>query len=328
MAKKKAKAVAAKKKAAAPVNRAVKAAETAKKPGSMVMVLLAAVVLVVIGEIYFITMKSIRESKKPFYVNSWPHQYKGLTSIGEYGNYIYGIDNTRGDVYKTEKTTGTLEKILNFTEGVSSAVQNSKGDIYILDKTNDVIQVDGKTYKTVKKFKIEDVKDVSWMELDSKDNFFFTSSSSGLISKYSPDLKKVLQFGGRGEGKGAVNSPAKIFAGSNDDMYVMDSFRPGEVQVEVFDDNGKFIKSWPVKNIKKFDSLTNMAIAADGNVYINAYEESKIYVYGPSGKFMSSFDGDKDKRFQIVYAASVTGGKNGLIYVVTHKMAIFKTMTY
>jgi sugar lactone lactonase YvrE len=328
MAKKKAKAVSTKKKAAAPVIPPPKVAEPVKKPNGLVGFLLAAVLLVVVAEVYFITVTSIRQSKRPLYVNSWAHQYKGLTSVGEYGNFLYGIDNTRGDVYKTDKNTGVLEKILSFSEGVNSAVADSKDDIFILTKDNQIFKVDGRTYKTVKKFKIGDMKEISWMEIDSKDNLFFSSPSSGLVAKYDPDFKKLLQFGGPSEDKGGISSAAKIFAGPKDDMYVMDAYKPGEIAIKIFDDNGKFIRSWPVKKIKKFDSLTNMAVAADGNVYINSYDESKIYVFGPAGKFLGSFDGDKDKRFQIIYAASITGGKSGLIYVVTHQLVVFKTINY
>ena len=328
MAKKKAASVVRKKKTAAPAIEPVKAAEPVKKNNSALMMLLAAVVIFVAAEIYFITVQSIRQSKRPVFVNSWAHQYKGLTSVGEYGNYLYGIDNTRGDVYKTEKNTGNLEKILSFPEGVSSALSDSKGDIFILTKHDEVLKVDGKTYKTIKKFKIEDIKDVCWMEIDSKDNLFFTSSTSGLVSKYDPDFNKSLQFGGHTDSKGDMSCAAKIFAGPKDEMYVMDAYKAGAYAVKIFDDNGKFIRSWEVTKIKKFDSLTNGCVAANGDMYINSYEESKIYVFGPSGKFLGSFDSDKDKRFQIIYAASITGGMNGLIYVVSHQMAVFKTINY
>jgi WD40 repeat protein len=328
MAKKKGKAVAVKKKAAAQVDNRQKPAETPKKPNNVVMLIVAAVVLMVIGEIYFITAKSIRQSKRPAYVTSWVHKYQGCTSIGEYGSYIYAIDNTRGTVYKTDKNTGIMENVWTYPEGVYSAVENSKGELYILTKTNEVYLVDNKTYKTLKKFNIEQQKDVIWMDVDSKDNLFFACASSGLILKYSPDFKKLLQFGGRGDEKGSLSGLAKVFAGPKDDLYVMNAFKPGAIEVKVFDNNGKFLRAWPVTNIKKFDSLTNMAIASDGNTYINAYEESKIYVFNPAGKYLGSFDGDKDKRSQIIYAASVTGGKNGVIYVHTHNLAAFKTINY
>jgi hypothetical protein len=328
MSKRKVKAaVARKKKAPETVVEPVKTAEPSKKSNGG-MYILAAVLVFVAAEIYFMTMKNIRESKRPVYVNSWDHQYKGCTSIGQYGDYIYAVDNTRGDVYKTDKTNGTLEKIMSFPEGVYSAVQNSTGDIYVLTKTNEVIQVDGKTYKTVKTNKITDINDVNWMDVDSKDNFYLISSSSGLVEKYSPDFTKILSFGGHGDDKANLNGAGKIFAGPKDDIYVLNSYKPGAMEVKIFNDGGKYLRSWPVTKIKKFDSLTNMAIAADGNVYINSYEESKIYVFSGNGKYLGSFDGDKDKHFQIIYAASVTGGKDGFIYVHTHKLVVFKTLTY
>jgi hypothetical protein len=328
MAKKKVKAPSSRKKNVAVPVAAPKVVEPVKKPNNMMAIMLAVVIVFVVAEIYFVTVKTIRQSKRPFYVNSWIHNYKGCTSIGEYGNYIYAIDNTRGDVYKTDKVSGQLEKILSFPEGVYSALENSKGELYILTKSNEVFLVDGKTYKTIKKIKPEGITDSIWMEIDSKDNFFIVSPTSSTVVKYGPDFNKLLVFGGRGDDKQNLSGIGKVFAGPKDELYVMNSYKPGFMEVKVFDNNGKFLRAWPINNIKKFDALTNMAVAPDGNVYINAYEESKIYVFSGTGKFLGSFDGDKDKRFQIVYAASITGGKNGLIYIHTHKLVVFKTINY
>jgi hypothetical protein len=325
MAKKSTKSGVVRRKTKAAEVPVIKAVEPVKKPNNMFMVILAVFVIFTVAEIFFITAKNARESKRPFYVDSWPHNYKGSTSIGEYGNYLYALDNTRGDAYKTDKATGVMVKIFSFPVGLWSFMENSKGEMYVLTKTNEVLVLDPKTYKTVQTIQLEGIKDGLWMDVDSKDNFYIVGSTTGYITKFGPGFKKILSFGGRGDEKGSMSGPSKVFVGPKDDLYVMNSYAPGKLEVKIYDENGKFLRSWPITKIKK---LTNMAVAADGNVYVNSYEESKIFVFSPTGKFLSSFDGDKDKKFQIMYAASLTGGKNGLIYVHTHKMGIFKTINY
>ena len=80
-----------------------------------------------IVELFVFMGKAMHKDKYPALVGTWPHNYKGCTSIGEYGDMIYAVDNTRGDVYINNKTTGKAVRVLNFKEGVCSALQDSKG---------------------------------------------------------------------------------------------------------------------------------------------------------------------------------------------------------
>ncbi|MCE5300642.1 MAG: NHL repeat-containing protein [Spirochaetia bacterium] len=299
-----------------------------KKSNKIMFIVLAVFLLVTAVEVYFVSMKAVRQSKRPLYVNSWPHNYKGCTSIGEYGNYIYAVDNTRGDVYKTNKQNGVLEKILSFPEGTYSAMEDAAGNIYVLTKNDGVFCIDGKTYKTKEKIKLDEVKNPIWMDIDSKGNFFVVSADTNTVVKYDNAFTKITVFGGNGEEKSSLSGAGKVIVGPNDNVYVMNAPKNNTMEIKQYDNDGKFIRMWPVTNMNKFDSLTNLAIAADGNVYINVYQESRINVYSPSGKYLGSFDSDKDKKFQIIYAASITGGREGLLYVYTHKMAVFKTIKY
>lgn len=330
MAKKKAKTESIKKKSSVKAVEAPKQPEPAKKMSMVLPMVLLAFVLFTIIEIYFVTTTSIRQSKKPGYVNSWAITYKGYTTAGEYGDYLYANDNGRGDVYKTDKNNGNFVKMLSFPEGTYCVVADSKGVIYVLTKKNEVVVIDGTTYKTLKTVKITDVEVANWIEVDSNDNFFLLSAKNGNIVKYGPDFAKVAAFGGQGSDKPNVNPGSKLFIGPNNRVYVLNAIRSSvEMEVKIFDNDGKYMTSWPIKKIKTFDGMTNLAIAPDGNVYINSYKESRIYVYASTGKYLGNFDADKDSKFQIVNGAVlIVGGKNGLLYIFSSKLAVLKPITY
>jgi hypothetical protein len=195
MAKRKTKVVRVKKAVAVP--EAVPEI-TVKEPGKtnkLLQLVLLLFVVFTITEVYFVSMNSIRQSKRPVYVSSFPVLYKGYTSAGVYGDYLYVNDNSQGDVYKTNKLNGVLEKVLSFPEGTFGAVADLAGNIYVLTKTNEVLVVDGKTYKTIEKIKPEGVTRAAWIDIDSKDNFFIVDSSTNEIVKYDHDFKKMLKFG-------------------------------------------------------------------------------------------------------------------------------------
>lgn len=304
-------------------------AAAAPKKSGLMMVVIAAIVLFTAAEIYIVVQNNIRQSKKPEFVQSWPSEYKkGLTSMGEYGNYLYVVDNTTtGFVYKTDKRDGKLTYLYQLPELVYSAVEDSKGDIYILDKKN-TVQVFYANNKPKRKIKLEGMEAAGWMEVDGKDNFYVVDLTNSYITKYDSDFNKVARFGGRGDGSGNFTNAGKVFAGPNDTLYCVNMLDTNKAQIKILDSNGKFKKAWPVKNLKKFSFLENLAVLPDGYVYINSFEGSSIFVFDANGKFMGSFDTDKSKRFLVTYPSSMTGGKNGLLYVATHQLAAFKPIKY
>jgi hypothetical protein len=279
-------------------------------------------------QLIFYFAKVVHKDKYPVLAGSWNHNYQGCTSIGEYGNYIYAVDNTRGDVYINKKDSGDFVKKLNFKEGVLSVAEDSKGYVYILDRADEVLKLDPKSYSVKNRFKPESAGNAMWMDVDDKDNFYLVSAQSSMINKYGPDFKKIVSFGGRtGDNSGFTNA-GKCFVSPKNELYVFDYIKANMADVKIFSTEGKYLRSWQIKGIKSFDGLTNMGIAANGDTYINATSESRIYVFSASGKELGSFSGTEDKVFNIVYAASVTGGRNGIIYVHTHKIAAFKTIDY
>jgi hypothetical protein len=313
-------------KAAAP-KPAAKPAAPVKKNGTLFIVL-AAIVAVIVLEIYVGVQNTIRQGKRPDYVTAFPNEYKkGLTSLGLYGNFLYGIDNTNGLVYKTNKSDGKLVKVYQVPEQVYFALEDSRGMIYILDKQN-TVQEYSPDDKLVKKIKLEGFQNASWMDVDSKDNFYVVDSFNSTITKFDPSFNKVASFAGKGSGNQNFVNLGKIFVGPGDNLYCLNMIQTYEAHVKILDSNGKFVKEWPIKNMVKFSNLENLAITKDGHIYINSFEGSSIHVFDSNGKYMGSFDTDLKKSFLITYPSSLAGGKDGLLYIPTHDLAVFKTMVY
>ncbi|HRU38578.1 MAG TPA: NHL repeat-containing protein [Candidatus Goldiibacteriota bacterium] len=303
----------------------------ASKPGknNILMVVLGVFILFTAAEILLVVQKTVRQGKKPEFVTSFPNEFKkGLTSLGEYGNHLYAVDSTtNGFVYKVSKKDGRLVKLYQIPEMVCSAVEDKNGDVYILDKQN-TVQVFSSKDEPKKKIPLDGIKGACWLELDMKGNFYVIDCGSSMITKYDQDFNKKASFGGQGEGKAAFKSLGKLFAAPNGDLYCVNMLKLNEAQIKILDANGKFKKAWPVKAMSKFSDLANLAITPDGYVYINAFENSLIYVYDSNGKFMGSFDTDAQKRFLITFPPSIAGGKEGLLYIPTHSLGVFKPIHY
>lgn len=307
----------------------LKAAEPVKKNNNLVFIVLAIILLITAVETYFVSVTNIRQSKKPVYVTGWDSLYKGYNASGIYGNYLYVTELDNGDVYKNDKSNGTLVKMLSFPDGAFRAVADSKDNMYILTKKGDVLEVDGNTYKTIRTIKPSGMQNADWMDIDSKDNFYLASGVTNQIAKYGPDFTKILSFGGPTEDKSSLIGLGKIFIGPEDNIYAMNSFKQGGIEIKIFDNKGKFIRSWPITNIKAFDSLTQAVIVSNGDVYINSYTAGRVYAFTGSGKFLGSFDSDKTGKFQIINgAASLTGGKDGELYIFSHRIDVVKSINY
>jgi DNA-binding beta-propeller fold protein YncE len=94
--------------------------------------------------------------------------------------------------------------------------------------------------------------------IDKDNNVYVAGNSDGIIQKYSPDGKLLLQIGVRGKfdsvdgtRKGVGNNSAKdqlhmpsaiVVDPSNGDIYVADGY--GNRRVVVFDKDGKFLRQW------------------------------------------------------------------------------------
>ncbi len=297
------------------------------KKGIIIFVIVLFVVFFV-GEIYYVTKKSMAENKRPEFVGSWTKINLGYTHCVVYGDNFYMVDNERGQIYVYEKLTGKSKQVLNLEEGVFGIAQLSDGKMYVLHKNNllSILSSDGKVTNKIN-FGTGNFSYI-WIDVDSKDNVYLVDGINAKIIKFSPNMEKISEFGGKGSSKDKFTfNPGKAIVGPFDEIYCLERGEKNQANVKVFDANGKFKRMFQVKHLKQITNLENLAISPDGDVYINDFGASKVVIYNNKGKYMGTFDTDSNKQFLITYPGSICGDKD-YFYVATHKIGIFKYIKY
>jgi len=312
------------------VKEAVQAQSGSAKKSSNVPVIVTIVAVCMIAlitiELYFAVNKETKMSKGPELITSWHGSYKGMWGINQCGNYIYAMDHDQNQIHKYNKMTGELVAV--YTAGKQEAIwatEDMEGITYVLVKNSNVI-LKFKDKKPAGTLTLEDVKTPNNnMVINSKDMLYITDTSNSKIFEYDLDGEKKAEFGGNGQGNAQFKTGiGRIFVDGKDNLYVLSS--PVET-VKEFDQDGKFIREWKL-GIKAPLGFENLAIAPDGNIYVNDFNDSQVLVFTQAGKLIGRFNRDLSGNFIITAPASITGGNDGQIYVCTHDIGVFKPIKY
>jgi DNA-binding beta-propeller fold protein YncE len=156
---------------------------------------------------------------------------------------------------------------------------------------------------------------------DNEGNVYVAGNHDGIIQKYSPQGKLLLQIGTRGvvdtsdgsltiqaggggfEGRALNGGHSSFFLPAaiavdpgNGDMYVADGY--GNSRIAVFDRNGKFLRQWGRQGTKAeveagvggvFMQVVHcVAIGNDGLVYVCDRQGDRIEVFDKEGKFLKN----------------------------------------
>ncbi len=145
---------------------------------------------------------------------------------------------------------------------------------------------------------------------DHDRNLWVGGNNDGIVQKYAPDGKLLLQIGTRGKfdsadgsakGKGLNANPQQLFNPSsiaideaNGDVYVADGY--GNRRVVVFDRDGKFLRQWGRQATKAeteagepgvFSEVVHcIAISRVGLVYVCDRQGDRVEVFDKTGKFV------------------------------------------
>jgi len=144
------------------------------------------------------------------------------------------------------------------------------------------------------------------------------SEPDGMVLKFSPDGKFLLQIGGRGPSKGSLD-PTRLSGAAavavdpeHNEVYIADGY--GNHRVIVFDaDTGKFKRQWgaygkPPTDEKlppydpkeppaqQFRIVHCVRIASDGLVYVCDRLNDRVQVFKRDGTFVTEFIYAKDTR--------------------------------
>ena len=115
------------------------------------------------------------------------------------------------------------------------------------------------------------------------------------VMKFSPmgRLQMVIANAGRGAGdndtKYAFNRPTGMAFRPDGGFYVSDGYVNS--RVVQFDKNGKYVRQWGVKGQGdgEFDLVHDVAVDAQGRVYVADRSNSRVQVFDADGKFLAKW---------------------------------------
>jgi DNA-binding beta-propeller fold protein YncE len=122
-----------------------------------------------------------------------------------------------------------------------------------------------------------------------------------------------ISWGSAGTDPGEFNGPAGLALDTAGNVYVADSLND---RVQVFDQNGAFLRQWggPGTGDGEFDEL--YGIAVDGSdVYVTDYQNTRVEKFDTSGTFITSWGTTGNDPSQFYKPEAITTDADGNVYV-------------
>jgi DNA-binding beta-propeller fold protein YncE len=179
---------------------------------------------------------------------------------------------------------------------------DADGNLYVADGTARTIMVydrDGKFQRRIGSSKWFDR--LSSVTVDSERKRLYVTDIGGVDSQNHRvrvfDAVKgdhLMDIGQRGRGDGQFNLPRDAAVGKDGRLYVVDG---GNFRVQVFDRDGKFLKSFGKvgKAPGTFARPKEVATDPDGNVYVVDTAFGNFQIFNPEGELLM-FIGDRSER--------------------------------
>ncbi|PKL92488.1 MAG: hypothetical protein CVV21_01660 [Candidatus Goldiibacteriota bacterium HGW-Goldbacteria-1] len=298
------------------------APKTAPKK-NLVIIIAAAVILFLAVEMTFVVKKQAQSNKKPVLVTTWDVKYGGQIGMPVSGKSLFVIDNNFNQIKRYGKMDGKVIEVLQFEVSPEWAAEDSKGNVYVTLKGDPVVYLmkKGKPVEFIK----EGFNDPTNIVIDNQDNIYISDGGAGKIYKYDIVGTKLMEFGGRGTGKGQFIRLGKVSVDSKGNVYAIAMANP--IMVKVFSPEGKFVKEWKLP-LTALTGLESLAITDDGNVYINDMREAAIKVFTNNGKPLGKFVNDAGMTYKIGVPGSFSGGQDNYLYVGSFNVAVFEPILY
>jgi peptidylamidoglycolate lyase len=148
------------------------------------------------------------------------------------------------------------------------------------------------------------------------------------IAKFSPDGKFLLDWGRKGSADGEFDLPHSVAVDAPGLVYVADR---NNARIQVFDGNGKFLKTWKSNELGRPWSVTigpdNLLYVVDGgDLKPNPPDRGQLLKLDLSGKVLSKWSRFGNYDGQIYWGHDLAVGKDGAVYVgdVYHGMRVQK----
>lgn len=211
-----------------------------------------------------------------------------------------------------------------------------QGNLYVLDGTLKRVHVydaDGKFRRTIG----QDMKWVrpSGLALDAARKRLYVVDAGGVDSEshhvYALELdtgRQLFKIGKRGDGPGEFNLPRDAAVGADGLLYVVDS---GNFRVQVFDGEGKFIKTFGAigRQGGQFSRPKEIAADVNGNIYVADSAFGNFQIFNREGALLLDVGsrGNTDAPAKFMLPSGIAVDVDGRIYMVDQffrKVEVFR----
>ncbi|WP_255429158.1 6-bladed beta-propeller [Ramlibacter albus] len=211
-----------------------------------------------------------------------------------------------------------------------------QGNVYVLDGTLKRVHV----YDANGKFLRMLGNDMKWsrpagLALDAKRRRIYVVDAGGVDSNdhkvRAIDLdtgKALLEIGKRGDGNGEFNLPRDAVVGADGLLYVVDG---GNFRIQVFDADGKFVKTFGAIGRQSGQFARPKEIAADneGNIYVADSAFGNFQIFNKEGQLLLDVGsrGPQDQPAKFMLPSGIAVDSDGRIYMVDQffrKVEVFR----
>ena len=202
---------------------------------------------------------------------------------------------------------------------------DAAGNLYVLDGSLKKIQV----YDAAGKYLRSLGQEIKWsrptgLAVDDVRKRIYAVDAGGVDSPEHKvrvlDLasgKPLFDIGKRGDGPGELNLPRDVAVGADGLVYVVDG---GNFRIQVFDTEGKFLKTFGAVGRRSGQFARPKEIAADreGNLYVVDTAFGNVQIFNPEGQLLLDVGvrGSSDAPGQFMLPSGIAVDTDGRIYMV------------
>jgi len=163
----------------------------------------------------------------------------------------------------------------------------------------------------------QDPRDVA---VDKEGNVYVVDSGNHRIQKFDAHGHFLAQWGGQGNGPGQFREPWGIAVADDGSVYVADTWNH---RIQKFDSEGRFLLQWGTYGATEgtlgaagvFWGPRDVAIDAEGNVYVTDTGNKRVQKFDPKGKFLGQWGGGGVLDGQMDEPVGIAIDEKGNIYI-------------
>jgi uncharacterized protein (TIGR03663 family) len=156
--------------------------------------------------------------------------------------------------------------------------------------------------------------------LDAQGNLYVADTFNHRIQVLDPQGRPLRQWGSEGTQPGQFKEPWAVAVAANGDVYVTDTWNH---RIQVFDNQGVFKRAWgtfgEAKQPQELGNLLygprDVALDAEGNVYVSDTGNKRIVKYDAEGKMLAAVGGQGNEDGQFQEPVGIAIAKDGTLYV-------------